>query len=177
MTVEQFIDWAMAQPGGRFELHGGQVIPMTPERTGHLKVKHKVAVALERAIAHSGLRCFALPDGATVPIDDVTAFEPDALVYCGDELPDDAILVPEQVIVAEVVSPSSQARDAGVKLAGYFRLASLRHYLIVDPENRLVIHHRRTEDGSITTHIVESGELALDPPGLTLRLDDFFPGS
>jgi Uma2 family endonuclease len=177
MTVEQFIDWAMAQPGGRYELHGGQVIPMTPERTGHLKAKHKVMVALERAIEQAGLRCFALPDGATVRVDDRTAFEPDALVYCGDELPDDTVVIPEPAVVAEVVSPSSEARDAGLKLAGYFRVPSLRHYLIVDPKDSLVIHHRRADDGSIATSVIEEGEFALDPPGLTLRLAALFPAS
>lgn len=174
MTVEQFIDWAMAQPGGRYELYRGRVAPMTPERTGHLKAKHRAVKALETAIARAGLRCFALPDGASVRIDSSTLFEPDALVYCGDELPDDTIVVPAPVIVVEVASPSSRPRDAGVKLAGYFRLESLRHYLIIDPEDRLVVHHRRADDGSIATGVVEAGELVLDPPGLILQLADLF---
>jgi Uma2 family endonuclease len=32
MTVEEFVDWAMAQPEGRFELVAGTVVAMAPER-------------------------------------------------------------------------------------------------------------------------------------------------
>ena len=45
----------------------------------------------------------------TVRIDETTAYEPDAQVYCGQKLsPAAAIEVPEPVIVAEVLSPSSR---------------------------------------------------------------------
>lgn len=176
MTVEQFIDWAMAQPRGRFELYGGRVVQMSPERTEHIESKFLVAVALTNATKQSDKRCHVLTDGATVRIDERTAYEPDALVYCGEKLARGTIIIPEPVIVVEVSSPSSEARDAGVKLAGYFRLPSLVHYLIVDPDDRLVVHHRRSEDGSIITRVVEEdGEITLDPPGLTVRLADLFP--
>src|SRR5450631_2734453 len=107
MTVEAYIDWALQQPRGRFELLRGEIVPMNSERTGHARVKHRVANALEAAIEVSGLKCHMLPDGATVRIDDHTAFEPDALVYCGDLLPDDTIIIPAPVIVVEVLSPST----------------------------------------------------------------------
>lgn len=175
MTVEQFIDWAMAQPRGRYELYGGRVVQMSPERTEHIETKFLVAVALTNAVRQREVRCHVLSDGATVKVDDSTAYEPDALVYCGEKLPRDTIVIPEPVIVVEVTSPSSEARDAGVKLAGYFKLPSLIHYLIVDPDDRLVVHHRRRDDGEIVTRVVESGDLVLDPPGLTVSLADIFP--
>ncbi len=175
MTVEQFIDWAMAQPRGRYELYGGRVVEMSPERTEHIEVKGNAFLALLSAARQSHTRCHVLTDGATVKIDDQTAYEPDALVYCGEKLARDAIIVPEPVIVVEVISPSSEARDAGVKLAGYFRLPSLVHYLIVDPDDRLVVHHQRGEDGNIATRVIEDGELLLDPPSLAFQLADLFP--
>ena len=46
---------------------------------------------------------------------------------------------------------------------------------LVDPDERLVVHHRRGEGGSIARRVLEHGELVLDPPGLTLRLGDLFP--
>ena len=63
----------------------------------------------------------------------------------------------------------SRARDAGAKLEDYFRLPSVRHYLIVKTENRTVIHHMRDPSGVINTRIVGDGSLRLDPPGLELR--------
>jgi len=171
MTVEQFLLWLEEGPeGARYELVAGEVVSMAPERAAHARLKAEVWLALRQAIRSAGLECEALPDGMTVKIDEHTAYEPDAVVHCGARLADDALLVPEPVIVAEVLSPTTRAHDAGAKLAGYFRLPSVRHYLLVRTEQRTVIHHRRGDDGAIETRIITSGILPLDPPGLELDL-------
>ena len=135
MTVDEYLAWAEGRPG-RFELYAGSVYAMTPERAGHAKVKYAVQTALLRAIERSGLPCHMLPDGMTVRVEQDTAHEPDALVYCGEELPASAVEVPTPMIVVEVLTPSTQQVDASAKLAGYFRIASVHHYLIVDPDKR-----------------------------------------
>jgi Uma2 family endonuclease len=76
--------------------------------------------------------------------------------------------------VVEVLSPSTRAIDSGVKLTDYFRLPSLTHYLVVNIDARAVTHHRRDEAGNIATQIVRNGTLALDPPGIALKAEDFF---
>jgi Uma2 family endonuclease len=151
--------------GERYELVAGEVVAMAPERLGHARVKHQVARCLEDAIAAAGLRCEALPDGVSVEIDEHTTYEPDALVRCGERLPDDTVKLSDPVIVVEVLPPSTRARDAGAKLEDYFRLASVRHYLIVKTDSRSVIHHRRDKAGEIGTRILRGGRLELDPPG------------
>ena len=80
------------------------------------------------------------------------------------------------MIVVEVVSPSSQSVDAGAKLDDYFRLSSVRHYLIIRDEARTVIHHERKSDGRIETGIVRSGTLVMDPPGIAVEVEGFFAG-
>ena len=56
-----------------------------------------------------------------------------------------AIEVPNPLILVQVLSPSTPHIDASAKLAGYFSLPSVAHYLIVDPDKPLVIHHARRE--------------------------------
>jgi Uma2 family endonuclease len=175
-TADEFIAWALEQPEGRFELDNGAVVAMAPERIGHGRAKNRTLRALETAIAARGLGCEAHPDGATVRIDDRTVYEPDALVRCGPPLPGDAIEATDPIIVVEVVSPSSRGIDRGVKLAGYFSLPSVRHYLIVDTDKRVVIHHRRDEEGQIGVRIFRDGPLTFDPPGLTIEVQDIFGG-
>ena len=142
MTVEQFLDWARETPG-RYELVGGEVVAQASERVAHARTKGAVYVALLNAIRKKGAPCHALPDGMALRVDNATLFEPDAQVYCGPELPPDALFVENPVIVVEVLSPSTAKNDALGKLAGYFSLASIAHYLIVDPDRHLVIHHAR----------------------------------
>src|SRR6476659_5331709 len=128
MTVHEFLAWAEGRPG-RYELFRGEVYAMSPETVGHAETKGAVYAALVAGIRQRHLPCHVLPDGATVRISDETAYEPDALVYCGDKLAPAMLEVPSPVIVVEVLSPSTHRLDVSLKLAGYFRLPSVAHYL------------------------------------------------
>jgi Uma2 family endonuclease len=174
-TVDEYLAWANAQTERqRSELINGQIVVMAPERVKHTKVKLAVAIALTAAVVRSGLPCHVLTDGPTVRIDDHTAYEPDALVYCGQELPGDALVVPNPVIIVEVLSPTTMHTDTSAKLIGYFKLPSVQHYLIVDPDACAVAHHSRAADGTISGHTVTSGTIRLDPPGLSIDVSEFF---
>jgi Uma2 family endonuclease len=99
----------MAQPSGRFELSGGEIVAMSPERLSHTRVKTDTLIALRAAVAAKGLDCEATGDGVSVQIDDRTVYEPDASVRCGPKAPGEAVKIDDPVIVVEVVSPSSRA--------------------------------------------------------------------
>ncbi|MFZ1107759.1 MAG: Uma2 family endonuclease [Rhodomicrobium sp.] len=176
LTVDEFLAWAEGQDG-RYELVEGEIFAMSPQRVAHAVTKLNAVNALKAAIAKTGVPCRALPDGLTVRIGKTTAFEPDALVYSGAPLPGGAVEVPNPIVVVEVISPGSQYIDTGVKLRGYFQVPSVMHYLVIDPERSLVIHHRRGEGDLLTTRIAAEGEVRLDPPGLILALTDIFAAS
>jgi Uma2 family endonuclease len=175
MTVDQYLIWAAEQPG-RYELLDGSVLPISPEGAAHAERKAAVHAALLAGIRVRGLSCYALPDGMTVRINELTAYEPDALVYCGTKLAPRAIEVANPVIVVEVLSPSTRHIDLAAKLADYFRVPSVAHYLIVDPEKPRVVHHARRSGETILTRIVSEGIIKLDPPGLEIAMDDIYAG-
>jgi Uma2 family endonuclease len=76
-------------------------------------------------------------------------------------------------IVVEVLSPGTTATDTGGKLAEYFRVPSVAHYLIVHPTRRTITHHRRTDTG-IDTRIVVNGPIAMDPPGIVITPEEIY---
>ncbi len=169
MDADAFIAWAMEQPeGARYELCGGEVVGMAPERSGHARLKFRIARRLAEAVEAAGLGCEVFVDGLSVRIDAATVYEPDVMLRCGARLGEDEVEVGDPVVIVEVASPSTRAVDAGSKLADYFRLDSVRHYLIVDGGRRIVIHHARDAAGQILTRIVREGGVRLDPPGVTL---------
>lgn len=172
MSVEEFLAWS-ADQAGRYELVDGEICAQAAERVAHAEMKGNVYVALRDAIRRKGLPCRALPDGVAVRVSKSTVFEPDAQVHCGETPPPDTLLV-EPIIVVEVVSPSTGKNDALGKLEGYFRLASVRHYLIVHPDRPLVIHHARGEGAIIITRIHHDGVVSLDPPGIELALGEIY---
>jgi Uma2 family endonuclease len=174
MTADEFIPWAMTRPEGEhYELVGGEIVAMAPERSAHGLVKVRITRRLSDALEAAGLPCDVYSADMSVRIDATTVYEPDVLVRCGKRLDPDATEVTDPIIVVEVRSPSTGGRDAGAKLDDYFRLPSVAHYLIVKPENRTVIHHRRETEGMISTRIIRDGPVHLDPPGI--ELSDPFP--
>ena len=175
MNVDEYLAWAEGRPG-RYELYDGVVYARAPQRVIHAEIKLAVHLALAAVIRERGLPCHVLPDGMTVRIDAATAYEPNGSVYCGAKLQASSLEVINPIIVVEVLSKSTQHIDSGVKLPSYFRLPSVMHYLIVDPDRPLVIHHARATDDSILTRIVRAGAIPLDPPGIILSLADIYEG-
>lgn len=176
MTATEFIDWASTRPErDHYELIAGEVVAMAPERSGHALTKARVWRALDDAVRSAGLPCVAYPDGMAIEIDERTVYEPGALVRCGQPLEDDVLRILDPIIVVEVLSPCSESRDTGAKLADYVRVASIRHYLIVNANSRAIVHHQVEDEAAIHTSIVRSGTLTLDPPGIGLQSEAIFP--
>lgn len=169
MTSDEFIAWAMQQDdGSRYELVSGTLIAMAPERAAHARLKFRLARRLIEAIEADSLPCEVFTDGMAVQVDADTVYEPDAVLRCGTPISDDTTRITDPLIVADVLSPSARARDTGAKLADYFRIPSLHHYLILRTERPTIIHHAREAAGAIHTRIVQHGPIRLDPPGIDL---------
>jgi Uma2 family endonuclease len=169
MTVDEYLAWSDSQSERRrTELINGQIVTMPAERLLHTRAKLNAFLALRQAITEAGIACQALPDGPGVRIDDHTVYEPDALVFCGGAPPPTSMLIPNPVILVEVLSPTTSHHDTSAKLIGYFKLPSVAHYLVIDPEVRTIIHHSRDQ----MPNLLSRGPLRLDPPGLDLTIED-----
>lgn len=149
------------------------VVAMAPERVGHNKRKMLAWLALRGAVQTAGLPCEVYTDGMTIEVDDGD-YEPDAVLHRGPKLPDDAVAVPDPLVIVEVLSPSTSATDRAWKLNEYFRLPSVRHYLIIWADKQQIAHHRRGDGGAIETRTVTGGEIRLDPPGITISVEAIY---
>lgn len=172
MTADQYLAWLEEQASWRYELVDGQIIAMNPQRADHIKVKVAVVNALNAAI--KGKLFHVLGDGMCVRVDNSTVFEPDALVYGGPEVPGDTTVMTNPVVVVEVLSPGTKTVDTTRKLEGYFKLVSVRHYLIVDPKAKAVVHHARGASGEIATKVCDAGDLDLTAVGARVAVAHFF---
>jgi Uma2 family endonuclease len=173
MTADEFLTFAEGREG-KWELHDGVPVCMSPERVGHSDYKYRVTRLFDDALAKSRLPCRFIIDGPLVRISDLRCYQPDMLIYCGNRHPPELLEIPNPLIVVEVLSPSTASYDLRDKLRGYFQVASIMHYLIVDADQMLIIHHRRGEGDEIATRFVTEGILRLDPPGLELDVAALF---
>ena len=65
-----------------------------------------------------------------------------------------------------MISPTSSARDKNRKRQDYFSLASVAHYLIVDPAQRTMLHFDRANWRCEGQLLAEADAVDLTPPGL-----------
>ena len=174
MTVDEFL------LGPRARKDGGSCTmawrrDITPERADHVRTKGEAFVAIRFASRRAGCDCEVFGSGAGVQIDQRTVYAPDGAIVCGPKLPDNATLLVNPIVVVEVLSPSTAAIDHGRKLSGYFSLPSVQHYLILDPDRRVVIHHKRGASDAIETRVLTDGLARLDPPGFEVAVEALFP--
>jgi Uma2 family endonuclease len=174
MTAEEYLRWSEHQDVGRHELVGGEVVMISPETLRHVRLKNEIWLTLRNALRSAGSSCEAFGDGVGIRIDQHTVREPDASIQCGP-VDQDSLLIDEPVVVVEVVSLSSIRSDSGAKVAEYFRVASVRHYLIIDPYGASIVHHAR-EGNSIRTNILTDGSIELVPPGIIVEVVELLGG-
>ncbi|WP_216838258.1 Uma2 family endonuclease [Falsiroseomonas tokyonensis] len=172
MSRPDFYAWALAEDRGRHELVEGRVQAMPRRTVGHARTRAACWRALAEAIGLKGIAAEVLM-GSAVEIGEATVHVPDLVVAAGPPLPGDAIAVPNPVVVVEIASVGRV--DLSRKLVDYLSTSSIRHYLVLLPDTRILVHHRRAEDGTIQSAILREGLLTLDPPGLKVAVEALFP--
>jgi Uma2 family endonuclease len=122
----------------RYEIIDGELV-VTPSPTG----RHQRIVTDMVTLLNVFVRSHDLGQLFTGPLDVLFAegdyLEPDILFVRGDRaqlVTDRGVEGPPDLVV-EVVSPSTAARDRGIKLERY-RLYGVPEYWVVDPEERTV---------------------------------------
>ncbi len=174
MTRDEYRSWAEHQPGRRFERVNGIVAAMAPEQVEHNERKMAAWLTSRAAVQQAGLACRVYGDGMTVEVGD-SDYEPDAIVYCGTRLPAGAVAVPDPLAIVEVLSPGTGNIGRAWRFREYFRLPSLRHYLIIWADKQQIVHHRRDDAGEIETQTVIGGEIRLDRRALQSPLMTSMP--
>ena len=134
------IDYIYSLPEGqRAELIDGQIYDMAPPSARH----QDIIFSLSRKIADhidkkkGACRIYLSPYAVFLNADDRNYVEPDISVICDKNKLDDRGCHGAPDWVIEVVSPSTQKMDYGIKLFKY-RTAKVREYWIVNPMTRVV---------------------------------------
>ena len=140
-------------------------------------MKAQAWLALRQGLRKAGVNCEAVIDGPAVPGPGLRRFQPDALVHCNVGISIDSRLVDNPVIIVEVLSPSTEGIDLGIKLESYFALPSVQHYLAVSSASRRILHYRRFADDRALVTIVRAGGIELEPPGIAIAVEDIYDGS
>ena len=175
MTCEQFLEWTDARVAAlpydepKWELFDGVPEMQEHETWRHARSKYQLAKVVEDAIAAARLQLEIGLDGLGVRVGAKESYQPEAVVFPKGLIGGADRYAPEPIIVVEVLSPSTRNKDLKIKAAGYARVPTILHYLVIDPETKELLHHRRRGDALVPAEKPQSsGVLQLDPPGLVL---------
>lgn len=173
MALRDFLAWEEAQPL-RHERVGGQMWAMTGGTLAHNRIALNVAFALRQRLAGTPCQVFMADVRVVTPRHDV--MYPDVLIACGERADRDKE-VSDPVLVVEVLSDSTAARDHGYKRWAYATIPSLRHYVLISQEAAEA--EVSLPDGETWRSVVlraMTASLGLDALGFEIPLAEVFAG-
>ena len=167
-TVAEFEEWHRHQPE-RWEFIRGEPRMIVPASVNHTIIRTNIGAELRALLAERG--CTVMVDGAQILTDEISAI-PDVVVTC-TPIDHSTPVIAEPVIIVEVMSPGSEINDTGLRWLAYRKIPSLRHYLVLAQDRRLVHIHSRAGD-IWRERFVSEGSVDLDDPPLRLEVDALY---
>lgn len=141
MTPDEFLVWIQTQEQ-RYELVDGVPVATAGAKRRHDQIVVNTLRELGNQLRRVPSRPFSADTAVRIPAGNVRF--PDAGVDCGT-FNDDANDAAAPALVVEVLSASTRDFDLFRKLEEYKTVPSLRHAVIVNPDEPQVIHWRRPE--------------------------------
>jgi Uma2 family endonuclease len=176
VTPEEFLAWEREQPE-RHEYRAGEVFAMAGGSPRHAALSANLVAELRSVLRDRGCQVFS--SDLQVGLADGSYVYADVTVVCGPvELHSgtrDVVANPR--IVVEVLSPSTESYDRGLKWDGYRRVASLTDYLLVSQDLPRIEHFSREPDGSWRYRVAGVGERVALVNDAGLAVDAVFAGA
>ena len=169
MSLDEFLAWEREQPE-RHEFSNGVVTMITGASLAHVTLSMNLVQRLRQSLRGSGCRPFS--SDAKVIANGAVRY-PDVSVTCQPIIGTEDI-VPEPVVVIEVISRSTERVDRGHEKIDYFATPSIRQYAIVEQDERLVDRYTRADNGWINEVVTDAGVVNLTSIGVELPLDAIY---
>jgi len=125
-TLEEFLDCVPRQDG-RFEWDGVQPVAMVGGTAEHSELASRIEEALRARLRGGPCRVFHSDVGLRTAGGTRLRY-PDLIVTCSP-VARGSLVIPDPVLIIEVLSESTAAVDRGVKRAEYAALPSLARYV------------------------------------------------
>ena len=175
MNRQAFLAWAEVQ-SSRYEFDGSAPVAMTGGTAIHSQITGNIQAALRTRLRGGGCRPLG-PDAGIATIGDAVRY-PDALITCSAFSPEDR-LIPNPVVVFEVISPGSERADRIDKVREYQGAPTILRYIIVEQASiGATIFERSSGSDQWIARTVTTGEtLPLPEVAIDLPLDDCYEGT
>ena len=161
------------------EYYAGEIVAMSGASFRHERIVVNLAATVHRILR--GKPCQPNGGNLRVRVRRTNFVYPDLTVVCGeprfaDSEHLDTILNP--TVIFEILSPSTEANDRGIKWRLYQQIESLEHYVLIHQDSARVEVHTRQNDVDWILHAEEglAGRIALPAIGAEIALADLYEG-
>lgn len=173
MTVEEYFDLEKNDPDRGYEYEDGQVSMMAGGSPPHSIISHNLGRILGNLLEDSP--CIVYSPDIYFQVAEDCYLHPDVTVSCHAQDAVSIKVIQYPCLVAEVLSPSTEARDRGIKFELYRACPTIQEYLLVNPEMFKIELFRREKNHLWTILTYKAGEyLELTSLGVRFLVDDVY---
>ncbi len=169
MSLAEFLAWEERQEL-RYEFDGFQPIATTGGTAGHEAICYRLRTLLQ--IRLDGKRCRPWGPTAKIEVQGHIRY-PDAFVNC-TPVPSGNTIIPEPVVVFEVLSPSTSRTDRIEKLREYQATVSIQRYVILEQDSVAATVFSRMGADWIARALTEGDVLQMPEIGIELGLAEIY---
>jgi Uma2 family endonuclease len=172
MTLAEFLPWEERQEL-RYEFDGLEPVAMTGGAAGHAIVQRNLAIALGGRLR--GQPCQFYGSDLKIKVAEDHIRYPDGMVVCSP-VDRSAKVVHDPVVIFEVLSPGTAAKDRIVKAREYQATPSVHRYVMLEQERVGATVLLRVQDGWRAVILKDDDSLEMPEIGLAVPLAEFYEG-
>jgi Uma2 family endonuclease len=156
MTVEEYLDFE-AKSKIRHEYMDGEIFAMAGAKRNHSIAATNISTELNVHLRQTD--CEVHTTDFRVLVRNGHYVYPDVVVACGEiEIIDNDTTLVNPTIVVEVLSKSTENRDRNDKMQDYFKIESVKDYILVSQNKVKVEHYHRQSNNKWLLEIYENLE-------------------
>jgi Uma2 family endonuclease len=172
MTLAEFLAWEERQEQ-RYEFDGSEPVAMAGGTATHADIQANITTALRSRLR--GKPCKFYGSDLKILVGGSSSRYPDGMVVCSPVAPT-ATAVRDPVVIFEVLSPSTAAKDRIVKAREYQATPSVQRYVMIEQERIGATVLVRAQDGWSALILKDDDTLEMPEIGLAIPLAEFYEG-
>jgi len=178
LTIEEYFAIEREAPF-KSEFFDGEVFAMAGATSHHNIIKSNIEGELYGRLKGGPCRTMSSDQRVKVDRTGLVAY-PDIVIYCGklEFAVEDQDTICNPVAIIEVLSPSTEKYNRGMKFRNYQLIPSFKEYILVDQDEAVCERFIRQEDGSwaLVSFVGLESELAFTSVEARIPLKDIYAG-
>jgi len=163
-------DELMQNVKGKIEYHAGYIRKVEMKSPNHNRLQAETLFSLARSLEKKQCFGFGSSQGIAIEKED-RYFFPDASFVCGAEEYLRDLYLKNPSVIVEVASENTLAYNEGEKMFFYFKIASLKEYIVVCEDKPLAIVHTQNDKKQWTTAVFMGLKSKIHLPNFNLDLE------